>query len=130
MQSGRRHIGQIVENLTERWVNDTKNNTGRYPGLPFSVDGLNKKEIRSKTYQKFIGDFLKAVAAIDDNIVKILDYLEKEKMIDNTIIIYTSDQGYFLGEHGYMDKRWFYEESARMPLLLFLILMNYQKKKE
>ena len=69
LQSGRRHIGQIVENLTERWVNDTKNNTGRYPGLPFSVDGLNKKEIRSKTYQKFIGDFLKSGAAIDDNIV-------------------------------------------------------------
>ena len=118
LQSGRRHIGQIVENLTERWVNDTKNNTGRYPGLPFSVDGLNKKEIRSKTYQKFIGDFLKSGAAIDDNIVKILDYLEKEKMFDNTIIIYTSDQGYFLGEHGYMDKRWFYEESARMPFVI------------
>ena len=61
---------------------------------------------------------MKSGAAIDDNIVKILDYLEKENMIDNTIIIYTSDQGYFLGEHGYMDKRWFYEESARMPFVI------------
>ena len=121
--SGRKHIGQIVENLTERWVNDTKNNLGRYPGLPFSIDGLNKKEIRSKTYQKFIGDFIKSGAAIDDNIVKILDYLEKEKLIENTIIIYTSDQGYFLGEHGYMDKRWFYEESAKMPFVI-----SYPKK--
>ena len=121
--SGRKHIGQVVENLTERWVNDTKNNLGRYPGLPFSIDGLNKKEIRSKTYQKFIGDFIKSGAAIDDNIVKILDYLEKEKLIENTIIIYTSDQGYFLGEHGYMDKRWFYEESAKMPFVI-----SYPKK--
>mgnify|MGYP001497482166 FL=1 len=121
--SGRKHIGQIVENLTERWVNDTKNNLGRYPGLPFSIDGLNKKEIRSKTYQKFIGDFIKSGAAIDDNIVKILDYLLKEKLIENTIIIYTSDQGYFLGEHGYMDKRWFYEESAKMPFVI-----SYPKK--
>ena len=121
--SGRKHIGQIVENLTERWVNDTKNDLGRYPGLPFSIDGLNKKEIRSKTYQKFIGDFIKSGAAIDDNIVKILDYLEKEKLIENTIIIYTSDQGYFLGEHGYMDKRWFYEESAKMPFVI-----SYPKK--
>jgi len=121
--SGRKHIGQIVENLTERWVNDTKNNLGRYPGLPFSINGLNKKEIRSKTYQKFIGDFIKSGAAIDDNIVKILDYLEKEKLIENTIIIYTSDQGYFLGEHGYMDKRWFYEESAKMPFVI-----SYPKK--
>ncbi len=121
--SGRKHIGQVVENLTERWVNDTKNNLGRYPGLPFSVDGLNKTEIRSKTYQKFIGDFIKSGAAIDDNIVKILDYLEKEELIENTIIIYTSDQGYFLGEHGYMDKRWFYEESAKMPFVI-----SYPKK--
>ena len=61
---------------------------------------------------------MKSGAAIDDNIVKILDYLEKENMIDNTIIIYTSDQGVFFREHGYMDKRWFYEESARMPFVI------------
>ena len=116
--SGRQHIGQVVENLTERWVNASKNNTARYPGMPFSVENLNKIESRSKTYQKFIGDFLKSGAAIDDNIVKILDYLEESKLIENTVIIYTSDQGYFLGEHGYMDKRWFYEESARMPFVI------------
>ena len=69
--SGRKHIGQVVENLTERWVNATINNTARYPGMPFSVDNLNKRDTRSKTYQKFIGDFLKSGAAIDDNIVKI-----------------------------------------------------------
>ena len=116
--SGRSHIGQIVENLTERWQNDAKNEVKRYPGNPVDTENINRKEIRSKTYQKFIADFLRSGAAIDDNIVKILDYLEGENLIENTVVIYTSDQGYFLGEHGYMDKRWFYEESARMPFVI------------
>ena len=117
-ESGRNHLGQIVENLTERWQNDLKNEIRRYPGNAIDTRNLTRKEIRSKTYQKFITDFLRCGAAIDDNIVKILDHLEKEGLIDNTVIIYTSDQGYFLGEHGYMDKRWFYEESARMPFVI------------
>ena len=86
--------------------------------MPFSLSTENKKEIRSITYQKFVRDFIRSGASIDDNIVKLLDYLEKENLIENTVIIYTSDQGYFLGEHGYMDKRWFYEESARMPFVI------------
>ena len=117
-ESGRKHIGQIVENLTERWLNDTSKNINRYPGMPFTLNTENKKEIRSITYQKFVRDFIRSGASIDDNIVKLLDYLEKENLIENTVIIYTSDQGYFLGEHGYMDKRWFYEESARMPFVI------------
>ena len=57
LQSGRKHIGQIVENLTERWVNDTKNKTGRYPGLPFSVDGLNKKKLELKLIKNLLEIF-------------------------------------------------------------------------
>ena len=116
--SGRKHIGQVIENLTSRWLKETEKKGNIYPGMPFSIDKLNKKEIRSKTYQKFIKDYLRSAAAIDDNIVKILDYLEKNNLIENTVVVYTSDQGYFLGEHGYMDKRWFYEESARMPFVI------------
>ena len=93
--SGRSHIGQIVENLTERWQNDAKNEVKRYPGNPVNTENLSREEIRSKTYQKFIADFLRSGAAIDDNIVKILDYLESENLIENTVVIYTSDQGYF-----------------------------------
>ena len=63
---------------------------------------------------------MRSAAAIDDNIVKILNHLEKNNLIENTVVIYTSDQGYFLGEHGYMDKRWFYEESARMPFVIYI----------
>ena len=127
--SGRLHIGQLVENLTERWENDKKNNVRRYPGNPVKTKNLSKKEIRSKTYQKFVKDFLRSGAAIDDNIVKILDYLEKEKLIENTVIIYTSDQGYFLGEHGYMDKRWFYEESSKMPFVVSYPKLFKQNKR-
>jgi len=127
--SGRLHIGQLVENLTERWENDKKNIVRRYPGNPIKTKNLSKKEIRSKTYQKFVKDFLRSGAAIDDNIVKILDYLEKENLIENTVIIYTSDQGYFLGEHGYMDKRWFYEESSKMPFVVSYPKLFEQNKR-
>ena len=89
-------------------------NINRYPWNALTTNTENKKEIRSITYQKFVRDFIRSGASIDDNIVKLLDYLEKENLIENTVIIYTSDQGYFLGEHGYMDKRWFYEESVRI----------------
>ena len=101
----------------------------RYPGNPIKTKNLSKKEIRSKTYQKFVKDFLRSGAAIDDNIVKILDYLEKENLIENTVIIYTSDQGYFLGEHGYMDKRWFYEESSKMPFVVSYPKLFEQNKR-
>ena len=68
-------------------------------------------------------DFLRCGAAIDDNIGKLLDYLEAEGIADNTIVVYTADQGYFLGEHGFFDKRLIYEESLRMPFVI-----RYPKK--
>ena len=59
-------------------------------------------------------------AAIDENIGKLLDYLKKSGLEENTIVIYTADQGYFLGEHGWFDKRFMYEESLRTPMLMRL----------
>ena len=58
------------------------------------------------------------VKAVDDNVGRVLDYLEREGLADNTIVVYSSDQGFYLGEHGWFDKRWIYEESVRMPLLV------------
>ncbi|MCK5844049.1 MAG: sulfatase [Victivallales bacterium] len=69
-------------------------------------------------YQRYIKDYLRCIASIDDNVGRLLDYLEKEGILDKTIIIYTSDQGFFLGDHGWYDKRFMYEESLRMPLLV------------
>ena len=86
--------------------------------LPFDVKGLDSVGIRKKSYQKFVKDFIRCGAAIDDNIEKILEGLEKSGQLDNTLIIYTSDQGYFLGEHGFFDKRMMLEESSRMPFVI------------
>lgn len=118
--NGRSFIGQKLWILGERWVNDSKKGEAsqRYPGMPFSLEGLSKEEARKKTYQKFVRDFLRSGAAIDDNIGKLLDYLDESGLADNTIVIYTSDQGYFLGEHGFFDKRMIYEQALRMPFVI------------
>ena len=121
-KSGRSFSGQQLEILTNRWLNFSKKENYdtdvKYPGMPFSVDGLSKKQIRSVSYQKFVKDFLRCAASIDDNLEKIISYLKESNQIENTIIIYTSDQGYFLGEHGFFDKRMMYEESSRMPFVI------------
>ena len=69
-------------------------------------------------YQQYMRDYLATVVAVDENIGRLMDYLEKTGELDNTIIVYTSDQGFFLGEHGWFDKRFMYEESERMPLII------------
>ncbi len=120
--NGRTFIGQKLDILGQRYINDTKNlNEGkrtRYPELPFSLAGLDEVQARKKTYQKFIKDFMRSGAAIDDNIGKLLDYLAENGLAENTIVIYTADQGYFLGEHGMFDKRMIYEEALRMPFVM------------
>jgi uncharacterized sulfatase len=79
---------------------------------------LSKKEMTHYTYQLYLKEYLRCVKGIDDNFKRITDYLEKTGLIDNTIIIYTSDQGMMLGEHDFIDKRWMYEESIRMPFII------------
>jgi len=116
--SWRTFSGQVLEILGNRWVQATKEGSDRYPGLPFNLDDLDSIQARKKIYQKFIKDFLRSGAAIDDNIGKLLGYLEEEGITENTVVIYTADQGYFLGEHGFFDKRMFYEEALRMPFVI------------
>ncbi|MHC4075369.1 MAG: sulfatase family protein [Planctomycetota bacterium] len=80
--------------------------------------GLYKSERRKYTYQHFIRAYLRCVTAIDVHVGKILDYLDQKQLTEDTIVIYTSSQGHFNGEHGYYDKRFMYEESIRMPFLI------------
>ena len=80
--------------------------------------GLTAEEEKKWKYQRYIKDYLRCVASIDDNVGRLLDYLEEEGLAENTIVVYTSDQGFFLGDHGWYDKRFMYEESLRMPLLI------------
>ncbi len=79
--------------------------------------GLEGDALKKWAYQLYIKDYLRCVQSVDDNVGRVLDYLEGEKLADNTLVIYTSDQGFFLGDHGFFDKRLMYEESLRMPFL-------------
>ncbi len=121
--NGRTFKGQSIDNLMKRYLTASENPERRqgfmrYPELPFTVAGLSDEEARMKTYQKFVKDFMRCGAAIDDNIGKLLDYLDAAGLAKNTVVIYTADQGYFLGEHGWFDKRLIYEESIRMPFVI------------
>ncbi len=69
-------------------------------------------------YQRYMQDYLACVHAVDENIGRLLDYLDEAGLAENTIIVYTSDQGFYLGEHGWFDKRFMYEESFRTPLII------------
>ena len=81
-------------------------------------EGLTLAEEKSWKYQRYIKDYLRCIASIDDNVGRLLDYVDEEDIAGNTIVIYTSDQGFFLGDHGWYDKRFMYEESLRMPFLV------------
>ncbi|MCC2685202.1 MAG: sulfatase, partial [Paenibacillaceae bacterium] len=81
-------------------------------------EGLSPIDDKKWKYQHFIKDYLRCVASIDENVGRLLDYLEEQGLTDNTIVVYTSDQGFYLGDHGWYDKRFMYEESLRMPLMI------------
>ncbi|MGH2401576.1 MAG: sulfatase family protein, partial [Candidatus Limnocylindria bacterium] len=80
--------------------------------------GLTEDEELRWRYQRYIKDYLRCVAALDENVARLLDFLDDQGLADGTVVVYTSDQGFFLGDHGWYDKRFMYEESLRMPLLV------------
>lgn len=80
--------------------------------------GMTRDEQRAWAYQIYIKDYLRCIAGIDENVGRLLQYLDDNNLTDNTVIVYTGDQGFFLGEHGWFDKRMMHEESLRMPFLM------------
>ncbi len=74
--------------------------------------------IQAEAYQGYLKAYLRCVKGVDDNLARVIDYLKAEGLYDNTVIIYTGDQGFYLGEHDFIDKRWPYEESIRMPFII------------
>lgn len=79
---------------------------------------LKGDALRKWAYQYYIKDYLRCIQSVDDNVGRLLDYLDQDGVAEDTIVIYTSDQGFFLGDHGWYDKRLMYEESLRMPFLV------------
>jgi len=81
-------------------------------------DQMSEKDLLRWKYQRYIKDYLRVIREVDDEVGKMMAWLERENLKDNTIVIYAGDQGFFLGENGWFDKRWIYEESMRMPLIV------------
>ncbi|TKK65981.1 sulfatase [Ilyomonas limi] len=84
----------------------------------FKARHLTGNALSEWKYQRYMRDYLSTAASLDRNIGRTLDYLDKHNLTNNTIVIYISDQGFYLGEHGWFDKRWMYEESFRTPLMM------------
>ena len=97
----------------------SKRNKRRNMGHHMFVDrDLSDEEYTRVSYQRYLKKFLRCVRGVDDNVARLVKHLESTGELDNTIIVYTADQGFMLGEHDYIDKRWIYEESLRMPFIV------------
>lgn len=99
------------ENFIKAYSKINEDFKKKYPNM------TEKDKMRWK-YQRYMQDYLGTIKAVDENVGRLLDYLEANKLMDNTIIVYTSDQGFYLGEHGWFDKRFVYDESFKTPLLI------------
>lgn len=86
----------------------------------FYKQDLKGKALAEWKYQRYMRDYAKTVKSLDENVGRVLDYLEEKGLLDNTLVVYTSDQGFYMGEHGWFDKRFMYEESMRTPLIMHL----------
>ena len=82
------------------------------------ASGLHGAELDQWKFNRYMRDYLRAVQSVDDNIGRVLDYLDETGLADNTVVIYASDQGWYLGEHGWYDKRWMYEPSLKTPFIV------------
>lgn len=84
----------------------------------FRGDHLEGRDLVRWKYNRYMHDYLGCIKAVDEGVGKVLKYLDDQGLTDNTIVVYTADQGFYLGEHGWFDKRWIFEESLRTPLLI------------
>ena len=84
----------------------------------FEEANLQGKDLVRWKYQRYMKDYLRCIASVDENVGRVLDYLDQAGLAENTVVVYTSDQGFYLGDHGWFDKRFMYEESLRMPLVV------------
>ena len=86
----------------------------------FKEDNLSGKALAEWKFQRYMRDYLSVIRSVDRNIGRVIEYLRQNNLLENTMIVYTSDQGFYMGEHGWFDKRFMYEESFRTPLVAYL----------
>jgi arylsulfatase A-like enzyme len=110
-----REVGRLTPAQLANW---TRSYDQVNAALKESYPSMDDKEKMQWRYQRYMQDYLGTIRAVDENVGRVLDYLEANKLMDNTLIVYTSDQGFYLGEHGWYDKRFVYDESFKTPLLV------------
>lgn len=114
------HIGTSIGNRNPRrsYADDLPRLFPEEYPEDYDPSKLSDAEIKKMAYNVYLRKYLRCVKGIDDNLARLFAHLEETGQMDNTVIIYTGDQGFMLGEHDYQDKRWMYEESMRMPFLV------------
>ena len=110
-----REVGRLTPDQLANW---TRSYDQVNAALKESYPSMDDKEKMQWRYQRYMQDYLGTIRAVDENVGRVLDYLEANNLMDNTLIVYTSDQGFYLGEHGWYDKRFVYDESFKTPLLV------------
>jgi len=107
-----------------RRMNDKQRNRWYAPYKPITKDfleqNLENDDLYLWKYQRYMRDYLACIRSVDENVGRVLDYLEANGLVENTLVVYTSDQGFYMGEHGWFDKRFMYEQSFRTPLMMRL----------
>ncbi|MCA9298896.1 MAG: DUF4976 domain-containing protein, partial [Phycisphaerales bacterium] len=111
--SGQRNLLAMTEEQRATWNAFFDEDNARFEAMHLEGDAL----VRWK-YQRYMKNYLGAIRGVDDSVGTMLAYLDRAGLADDTVVIYSSDQGFFLGDHGWFDKRWMYEESLRMPLIV------------
>jgi len=107
-----REAGRDILGLCGRMEDPT------WPTGQLDTTGMDEGQKIKSAYQKYLQDYMRCIASVDESVGRLLDYLEKEGLAGDTVVIYTSDQGMFLGEHEYYDKRWMFEDALRMPFIV------------
>ncbi len=112
-RSGQNRLNRMNEEQQDAWneAYDAKNEA-------LLQAGLEDEDLVRWKYQRYMKDYLRTIRSVDDNLGRLLDYLDESGLAENTVVIYASDQGFYLGDHGWYDKRWMYEESLKMPLVM------------
>jgi arylsulfatase A-like enzyme len=121
---------EYAKNIEQNWLRTYNRLTGEQKekwdkyydevNREFKETNFTGKELLEWKYQRYMKDYLSCILSVDENIGRLMNYLDESGLTENTLVIYTSDQGFYLGEHGWYDKRFMYEESMSMPLLMRL----------
>ena len=112
-RTGQNRLDRMNQEQRDAWntAYDPKNEA-------FLNANLEGDELVRWKYQRYLKDYLRTIKSVDDNLGRLLTYLDESGLAENTVVVYASDQGFYLGDHGWYDKRWMYEESFRMPLIV------------